>query len=169
VLAHELAHVKHREVIVMTVASFFASVAAMITQVGIFFGGFGGRDREQLPFQVVLVISFAVYLISYFLMLALSRYREFAADRGAGLFTGRPTALAAALMPISTAARKAPQTDLRAIATMNAFFIVPVGTGRALRTLFSTHPPVPARVARLLDLEAQLHAAAPSRLRATSA
>jgi heat shock protein HtpX len=161
VLAHELAHVKHHDVMVITVASFFASVAALITQVGIFSGGLGGRDREQLPFQLVLAISFAVYLVSYFLMLALSRYREFAADRGAALFTGRPTALAAALMHISTAASKAPQTDLRAMARMNAFFIVPVGTGRALRTLLSTHPPVAARVARLLDLEAQLHAAAP--------
>jgi heat shock protein HtpX len=96
VLAHELTHVKNRDVMVMTIASFFASIAALITQFGFFFGGFGGGDDEDSGpgFAVVLLVSFAVYIISFFLMLALSRYREFGADRGAAIITGRPSALA---------------------------------------------------------------------------
>src|ERR1051325_2810604 len=91
VMAHELTHVKNRDVLVMTMASFFASIAAMITQFGFFFGGgFGGDDEDSGPsFAVVLLVSFAVYVISFFLMLALSRYREYGADSGAGSATWR--------------------------------------------------------------------------------
>jgi heat shock protein HtpX len=155
VLAHELAHIKHRDVAVMTLASFFAGIAATITQLGIFVGGWGDRDREHLPFQVVVAISFAVYLISYFLILALSRYREFAADRGGALITGQPAALAAALMRISAAGKGIPQTDLRATEALNAFFIIPQRS--ALQALLSTHPPASQRIARLLDLDARMH------------
>ena len=88
-MAHELAHVKNRDVMIMTIASFFASVASMIMQFAFFFGG-GDDEEGALPFFVVLIASFLVYIISFFLMLALSRYREFAADRGAALVTGRP-------------------------------------------------------------------------------
>src|SRR4051794_35981917 len=102
VLGHELSHVKHRDVLIMTVASFFASVAAMMLQFGFFFGG-GDDDDGGLPFIVILLASFVVYIVSFFLMLALSRYREFAADRGAALITGRPSALASALVKISDA------------------------------------------------------------------
>ena len=98
VMAHELSHVKHRDVLIMTIASFFASLAAIITQFGFFFGG----DSDDNPsFLIVLLVSFAVYIISFFLMMALSRYREFAADRGAAIITGRPSALSAALVKIS--------------------------------------------------------------------
>src|SRR5919204_3330653 len=98
VMAHELSHVKHRDVLIMTIASFFASLAAIITQFGFFFGG----DSDDNPsFAIVLLVSFAVYIISFFLMMALSRYREFAADRGAAVITGRPSALASALLRIS--------------------------------------------------------------------
>ncbi len=155
VMAHELAHVKNRDVLVMTVASFFASLAAMIMQFGFFFGG-GDDEEGALPFMVVLLVSFLVYIISFFLMLALSRYREFGADRGAALTTGRPSALASALMKISGAMERVPEHDLRQAERMNAFFIVPTGVKGAIQTLFSTHPPMEKRIERLQALEAEL-------------
>src|ERR671917_2196489 len=96
VLAHELAHIRHRDVVIMTIASFFASIASMIIQFGFFFGG-GDGDDENPSFLVLFLVSLVVYVVSFFLMSALSRYREFAADRGAALVTGRPSALASAL------------------------------------------------------------------------
>jgi heat shock protein HtpX len=162
VMAHELAHVKNRDVLVMTVASFFASVAAMITQNAFFFGAFGGGggdDEDSGPgFIVVLLVSVVVYAISFILMMALSRYREFSADRGAALVTGRPSALASALMKISGQMQRVPTQDLRAESQMNAFFIVPTSVKKAAATLFSTHPPMEARIERLQRLEAQLQA-----------
>lgn len=160
VMAHELTHVKNRDVLIMTIASFFATVAAMITQFGFFFGGgFGSDDDDGHPaFLVVLLVSFLVYVLSFFLMLALSRYREFAADRGASLITGRPSALASALMKISGAMEKVPEQDLRAAGQMNAFFIVPTSVKSAVQTLFSTHPPMEKRIAALERLEGELQA-----------
>src|SRR5207247_3479988 len=127
VMAHELTHVKTRDVLVMTVASFFATIAAMITQFGFFFGGgWGDSDEDSGPgFLVVLLVSVAVYIISFFLMLALSRYREYAADRGSALITGRPSALASALIHISRGMETVPEQDLRAANGLSAFFIVP--------------------------------------------
>ncbi len=155
VMAHELAHVKNRDVLIMTVASFFASVAAMIMQFGLFFGG--GDDDDGAPaFLVVLLVSFVVYIFSFFLMLALSRYREFSADRGAALVTGRPSALSSALMRIAGAMETVPQQDLREAERMNAFFIVPTSVKGAIQTLFSTHPPMEKRIERLQQLERQL-------------
>ena len=157
VMAHELTHVKNRDVMVMTLASFFASIAAMITQFGFFFGGgFGGDDDEGPGFAVVLLVSFAVYVISFFLMLALSRYREYGADRGAAIITGRPSALASALMKLSGAMQRVPDQDLRQASGMNAFFIVPTSVKNSAKTLFMTHPPMEARIARLQQYEAQL-------------
>jgi heat shock protein HtpX len=158
VMAHELAHVKNRDVLIMTIASFFASIAAMITQFGFFFGGGMGDDDEGPGFLVVLLVSLAVYVISFFLMLALSRYREFSADRGAALVTGRPSALSSALMKISGRMEQIPQQDLRAAGEMNAFFIVPTSVKGALQSIFSTHPPMEARIERLSELERQLQA-----------
>jgi len=161
VMAHELAHVKNRDVLIMTIASFFASVAAMMTQFGFFFGGGMSSNREGGPaFLVVLLVSLAVYVISFFLMLALSRYREFAADRGAALVTGRPSALSSALLKVSDEMRRVPQQDLRAAGEMNAFFIVPTSVKGALQTIFSTHPPMEKRIERLGELERQLQAGA---------
>jgi heat shock protein HtpX len=162
VMAHELAHVKHRDVLIMTIASFFASLAAMIMQFGFFFGG-GHGDDENPSFAVVLLVSFVVYVLSFFLMMALSRYREFAADRGAAIVTGRPSALSAALVKISTAVQQLPTRDLREaerLERMNAFFIVPVRVKSALQALFSTHPPMEKRIERLQRLEAQLQGTA---------
>jgi len=157
VMAHELAHVKNRDVLIMTIASFFASIAAMIMQFGFFFGG---GDDENPSIVVVLLVSFVVYIVSFFLMLALSRYREFAADRGAAIITGRPSALASALVKISGAMQRVPTQDLRQAERMNAFFIVPTGVRGAVQTLFSTHPPMEQRIDRLQRLETQLQAAA---------
>ncbi len=162
VMAHELAHVKNRDVLIMTVASFFASVAAMIMQFGFFFGGGhdGGDDDGAPAFIVILLASFLVYIISFLPMLALSRYREFAADRGAALVTGRPSALSSALMNISGAMQRVPTQDLREAEGMNAFFIVPTGVKSSLKTLVSTHPPMEKRIERLQRLEGQLQGTA---------
>ena len=154
VLAHEVGHIKNRDVALMTMASFFASLAALVGQVAAF-GGLG-RDRDSGPaIAVILLVSVAVYFISYFLMLALSRYREFAADRSAALFTGRPSALASALRRLEAA----PQQDLREAASMQAFFIVPAHSKGAVSRLFATHPPTEERIARLARMESQLQAA----------
>jgi heat shock protein HtpX len=158
VMAHELAHVKNRDVMIMTIASFFASVASMILQFAFFFGGGGDDDDGALPFFVIIIASFLVYIISFFLMLALSRYREFAADRGAALVTGRPSALSSALMRISEQMKVVPTQDLREAERMNAFFIVPASVKTSIQTLFSTHPPMEQRIERLGQLEAQLQA-----------
>jgi heat shock protein HtpX len=154
VMAHELSHVKNRDVLIMTIASFFASVAALMLQFGIFFGG--GDDDEGPGFLVVLLASFIVYILSFFLMLALSRYREFTADRGAALVTGRPSALASALVKISDSMKAVPTQDLREAERMNAFFIVPTSVKGAIQNIFSTHPPMEKRIERLQQLEAQL-------------
>jgi heat shock protein HtpX len=162
VMAHELAHVKHRDVLVMTIASFFASLAAIILQFGFFFGG-GGGDDDNPSFAVILLVSFVVYIVSFFLMMALSRYREFAADRGAAIVTGRPSALSSALVKISSAVQQLPSRDLREaerLERMNAFFIVPVRVKSALQAVFSTHPPMEKRIERLQRLEAQLQGTA---------
>jgi heat shock protein HtpX len=155
VLAHEIGHIKNRDVALMTMASFFASLAALVGQVAAF-GGLGGRDRDSGPgLAVILLVSIGVYFLSYFLMLALSRYREFAADRSAALFTGRPSALASALRRLESA----PQGDLREVASMQAFFIVPARAAGVMSRLFATHPPTEERIARLAQMESRLQQA----------
>jgi heat shock protein HtpX len=157
VMAHELTHIKNRDVLIMTVASFFATVASMIAQLGLWFGGgFGDDDGGAPAFIVILLVSFVVYIVSFFLMLALSRYREFGADRGAALITGRPSALSSALMRISGAMQQVPDQDLRAVGKMNAFFIVPTSVKKSIGTLFMSHPPMEKRIEALQRIEAQL-------------
>jgi heat shock protein HtpX len=158
VMAHELTHIANRDVMVMTLAAFFASLASMIVQFGFFFGGDDDDDGPGI-FAIILV-SLAVYVISFFLLQALSRYREFAADRGAAVITGRPSALSSALLKISGTMERIPQTDLRAHAEMNAFYIVPAGVKNSIYNLFSTHPPLEKRIEALSRLEAQLQGAA---------
>jgi heat shock protein HtpX len=166
VLGHEITHVINRDVVVMTVASFFASIAAFITQFGFFFGGgFGGNNRNNNSndnsFILVILVSAAVYVISFLLLQALSRYREFAADRGSAILTGRPSALISALMKIDSGMDRIPQRDLRAApGELAAFYIFPPKAKQAVTTLFSTHPPLDARIARLQRLEAQLQGTA---------
>jgi heat shock protein HtpX len=161
VLAHELSHVANRDVLVMTLASFFATIAAYIVQFGFFFGGGSSDDDDGNPsFLVLFFVSLAVYVVSFFLMQALSRYREFAADRGAAILTGRPSALASALVKISSGMERIPQRDLRASSELSAFYFFPPKTGKALAELFSTHPSMEKRLAALQRLESQLQGTA---------
>jgi len=158
VMAHELTHVANRDVLVMTLAGFFATIAAYIVQFGFLFGGGGGYgdDDDNPSFIVLFLVSIAVYIISFFLMQALSRYREFAADRGSALITGRPSALASALMKISSGMERIPQKDLRASSELSAFYIFPPGVKGSISGLFATHPPMEKRIEALQRLEAQL-------------
>jgi len=165
VLGHEITHVINRDVVVMTIASFFASIAAFITQFGFLFGGgFGGGNRNNQNnngFFIVILVSAAVYVISFLLLQALSRYREFAADRGSAIITGRPSALISALMKISGTMQRIPQRDLRAASSeLAAFYIFPPKAKESITNLFSTHPPLEARIERLQRLEAQLQGTA---------
>jgi heat shock protein HtpX len=164
VLAHELTHVQNRDVVVMTIASFFASVAAFIVQIGFWFGGAFGGDGENDSgpgFIVVILVSAVVYVISWLLLQALSRYREFAADRGSAIITGRPSALISALMKISGNMQQIPQQDLRAASgELAAFYIFPPKAKQTVASLFSTHPPLEARIAALQRLESQLQGTA---------
>jgi heat shock protein HtpX len=140
-------------------AGFFATIAAYIVQFGFFFGGGGssyGDDDDNPSFLVLFVVSLVVYIISFFLMQALSRYREFAADRGAALVTGRPSALASALMRISSGMERIPQQDLRASKELSAFYFFPPGAKSAIGGLFATHPTMEKRIAALQRLEGQL-------------
>jgi heat shock protein HtpX len=156
VMAHELTHIANRDVLVMTLAGFFATIAAYIVQFGFFFGGGSyGDDDDNPSFMVLLLVSVVVYVVSFLLMQALSRYREFAADRGAAIITGRPSALASALTKISSGMNRIPQKDLRASSELQAFFIFPAAKG-SVSGLFATHPPMEKRIAALARLEAQL-------------
>jgi heat shock protein HtpX len=163
VLGHELTHIQNRDVMVMTIASFFASIASFITQVGFWFGGaFDDRDNNNGPgFAVVILVSAVVYMISFLLLQTLSRYREFAADRGSAIITGRPSALITALMKISGNMQQIPQRDLRAASgELAAFYIFPPKAKQSVANLFSTHPTLEARIAALQRLEAQLQGTA---------
>jgi len=163
VMAHELTHIINRDVMVMTLAGFFASLASMIVQFGFFFGGgFGGGDGDDDDgpgIMAIILVSLVVYVVSFFLMQALSRYREYAADRGSAVITGRPSALSSALLKISGTMERIPQTDLRAHSEMNAFYIFPASAKNSLFNLFATHPPIEKRIAALSRLEAQLQGA----------
>jgi len=166
VMAHEITHIVNRDVAIMTMASFFASIAAFIVQFGFFFGGgFGGGysnsdDDDNPSFMVVILVSIIVYVVSFLLMQALSRYREFAADRGAAVITGRPSALSSALLKISGAMERTPTQDLRAAGELNAFFIVPAAVKNSIFNLIATHPPLEKRIEALSRLETQLQSGA---------
>jgi heat shock protein HtpX len=158
VLAHELAHVKNRDVMVMTIASFLSSIAFLVVRWGWLFGGGGGEGNEQVPVYVAIVASLVVWVASFFLIRTLSRYREYAADRGGAIITGRPSALASALMKIDGRMDKVPDDDLREQSEMNAFFIIPINTG-VIGRLFSTHPTTENRIERLREMQRELETA----------
>jgi heat shock protein HtpX len=162
VLAHELSHVAHRDVAVMTIAGFLGVVAGFITRSMFWFGpgmGGGGRrdDRENnafLQWMVILAVSVVVYAISFVLTRALSRYRELSADRGAAVITGAPSTLAAALVKVSGAMGQIPTRDLRAAEAFNAFFFTPaLAPGFSISSLFSTHPTLERRLEQLAEME----------------
>ncbi len=158
VIAHELAHIKNRDVAVMTVASFLSTVAFLIVRWGWLLGGGRGRNGNQAPVFVAILASLVVWVVSFLLIRALSRYREFAADRGGAVITGKPSALASALLKISGKMDQVPTEDLREQAEMNAFFVIPIRSGFIGR-LFSTHPSTEKRVEKLQELERELETA----------
>jgi heat shock protein HtpX len=174
VLAHELSHVAHRDVAIMTIASSLGVLAGLMTRMMLFATMFGGRGggRNQSAGQLVLLelmvmlVSIVVYAISYLLTMALSRYRELAADRSGAILIGRPSLLASALVKVSGEIARIPTRDLRKAEAFNAFFFTPAlthrpgqpgqGGGFSLSALFSTHPTLERRLAQLSQLEAQL-------------
>ncbi len=157
VLGHELTHIANRDVMVMTLASFFASIASFIVQMGFWFGGAFNDNEDGPGALVVILVSALVYVVSWVLLQALSRYREFAADRGSAIITGRPSALISALMKIEASMSGIPQRDLRAASgELAAFYIFPPQVKRSVSTLFSTHPSLEQRITALQRLEVQL-------------
>jgi heat shock protein HtpX len=157
VLSHELSHVAHRDVAVMTIASVLGVVAGLITRWGLYFGGGRGRDRNSAAvFLVVWLASIVVYVISFLLTRALSRYRELCADRSGAFLTGKPSALASALVKISGDMARIPTQDLRKAEAMNAFFLVPALKGQALSSIIATHPPLEQRLEQLARVSAEL-------------
>jgi heat shock protein HtpX len=157
VLAHELAHVKNRDVMVMTIASFLSTIAFFIVRWGWLFGG-NNRQGGGAPVIVAILVSLVVWIVSFLLIRALSRYREYSADRGAAVITGKPGALASALVSIDGRMDRVPEEDLREEAEMNAFFIIPIRSGFIGRVA-STHPPTEKRIDRLRELEREMETA----------
>jgi heat shock protein HtpX len=163
VLAHELSHIANRDVLVMTVASFFAMLAAMLTRFGLYAGMFGGgysnnRDNNNGPpvWLILMVVSMVVYAISFVLIRTISRYREYAADRGSALITGAPEHLMSALQKISSGITQIPQQDLRAVQGMNAFFIIPTNWKANLSEWMMDHPPLEKRLAALAEIAREM-------------
>ena len=164
VLAHELSHIANRDVLVMTVASFFAMLAALLTRVGLYanmFGGGGNRSNNngnnQVPIWLIVFVAAAVtYAVSFVLIRTLSRYREYAADRGSALMTGAPENLMSALQKIASGITQIPQKDLREVAGMNAFFIVPTNWRTQMGELFMDHPPMEKRLAALSQIAREM-------------
>ncbi|WP_224270524.1 zinc metalloprotease HtpX [Haloprofundus salinisoli] len=154
VMAHELAHVKNRDVMVMTIASFLSTVAFMIVRWGFWFGG-GSRREGGAPIIVAILVSLVVWIVSFLLIRALSRYREYSADRGGATITGKPGALASALLTIDGRMDNVPKEDLREQSEMNAFFIIPIRSG-FIGKIASTHPSTENRVERLRQLEREM-------------
>jgi len=160
VMGHELTHVKNRDVMVITIASFFAMIASFIVQsffwMGLY-GGYGRRDRDSgSGLMLVYLVSLLVYVVSYLLIRTLSRYRELAADRGGAILTGAPANLASALVKISGTMARIPQKDLRQSEALSAFFIIPALKGGSLAGLFATHPSLEVRLERLQRLQREM-------------
>jgi heat shock protein HtpX len=162
VIAHELTHIRNRDALVLTLASLFSTVAWYLMQFG-FYGGLygggygGGRDRNGGGIMlIILLVAMLTWVISFLIIRAISRYREFAADRGSAQMTGKPVKLANALLKISGSMKRIPTKDLRQVEGLNAFFIVPALSGSTIGNLFSTHPPVEKRVQKLMEMEASM-------------
>jgi heat shock protein HtpX len=162
VLAHELSHIANRDVLVMTVASFFAMLAAMLTRFGMYagmFGGYGGNrdNNNQVPvWLIVTLVAMVTYAISFVLIRTISRYREYAADRGSALMTGAPENLMSALQKISSGITQIPQQDLREVAGMNAFFIIPTNWKANMSEWMMDHPPLEKRLAALAEIAREM-------------
>jgi heat shock protein HtpX len=160
VVAHELSHIKNRDVLVLTLASLFSTVAWYLMQFSFYggmYGGYGRRDRDSgSAMMLVLLVAVITWFVSFLIIRAISRYREFVADRDGAMMTGKPAKLANALLKISGTMKRIPTQDLRQVEGMNAFFIVPALSGGSFTSLFSTHPPVEQRVKKLMEMEASM-------------
>jgi heat shock protein HtpX len=164
VIAHELAHIKNRDVLILTLASIFSMIAWYLMRFGMYgamFGGGGGgygrRGHEGgAAMLLILLIAIITWIASFLIIRAISRYREYVADRDGALITGKPSKLASALLKISSTMKRIPTRDLREVEGMNAFFIIPALSGDALTNLFSTHPTVDQRVKKLMEMEAAM-------------
>jgi heat shock protein HtpX len=164
VIAHELSHIKNRDVLVLTLASLFSTVAWYLMRFSMFggmyggYGGYGGRNSRDSggSLALILIVAIITWFVSFLIIRAISRYREFVADRDGALMTGKPSKLASALLKISGTMKRIPTRDLREVEGMNAFFIIPALSGDAFASLFSTHPPVDQRVKKLMEMEAAM-------------
>lgn len=163
VLAHELTHVHNRDVMVITLAGFFAAVANFLMRAMMYGGMWGGygrrRDNDSGGIMLVWLVSLAVWAISFVLIRALSRYREYAADRGSAIITGAPSRLASALVKISGSMERIPDRDLREVESVNAFFVLPALRRASIMELLSTHPSLEKRLARLKQMEQEMERA----------
>lgn len=163
VLSHELTHIRHRDVTVITLASLFSTIAWYLMQSsmwGSMWGGgysYGGRQQQNGGLFLVLIVAAIVWLLSFLIIRAISRYREFAADRGGAYLTGKPMNLSRALMKIEGRVKVAPVQQVQKLEGMNAFFIIPAVSGQTIAKFFSTHPPIDERIKRLMAIERELH------------
>lgn len=153
VLGHELTHVRSRDVLVLTLASIFSTVAWYLMQFG-FYGGLQARNRNSAGSGViVLVVAIVTWIVSFLMIRAISRYREYSADRGGAIMTGKPDKLATALLKISGKIKVIPSNELKNVQKLNAFFIIPALSGTSIANLFSTHPPVEKRIQKLMEMK----------------
>ncbi len=159
VLAHEITHIRNRDVTIITLASLFSTIAWYLMQSSMFstmWGGYGGRQQQGGNTFIVIIVAGIVWFLSFLTIRAISRYREFVADRGGAYLTGKPMNLSRALMKISGEVKTAPVPQLKKMEGMNAFFIIPAISGETIARFFSTHPPVTERVKRLMRIEQEL-------------
>ncbi len=159
VIAHELTHIRNRDVMVLTLASIFSTVAFYLMMFGFYGGmGYGGRSRSNAggATAIILIVALVTWLVSFLIIRAISRYREFAADRGSAQMTGKPAKLASALRKISGDMRRMPTNELQKVEGFNAFFIIPALSGSSIANLFSTHPPIEKRIEKLMEMEAYM-------------
>jgi heat shock protein HtpX len=158
VIAHELTHIANRDVLVMTLASFFAMLAGLMTRIGLYSGMFGSRDNNNGPpvWLIIFVVSIVTYFLSWILIRTLSRYREYAADRGSAVITGAPEYLMSALQKISSQMTLIPQKDLREVQGVSALFIFPPSVKKGLSELFMDHPPLEKRLAALAEIAREM-------------
>lgn len=163
VLSHEITHIRHRDVTVITLASLFSTIAWYLMQSsmwGSMWGGgygYGGRQQQNGGLFMVLIVAAIVWLLSFLIIRAISRYREFAADRGGAYLTGKPMSLSRALMKIEGRVKATPMAQVQKMEGMNAFFIIPAVSGQTIAKFFSTHPPIDERIKRLMAIERDLH------------
>ena len=153
VIGHELTHVKSRDVLVLTLASVFSTVAWYLMQFG-FYGGLQTRNRNSAGSgAIVLLVAIVTWVVSFLIIRAISRYREYSADRGGAIMTGKPDKLATALLKISGKIKVTPPNELKNVQRLNAFFIIPALSGSSIANLFSSHPPVEKRVQKLKEMK----------------